>query len=318
MPSLSRREFLACSAAAGVAASGGLHPRLTAADPKEPFQISLAQWSHNKAFFGRAGAEKKDPLKFAEIAKKDYGVAAVEYVNQFYKDKKKDDAYLKDLKKVADDNAVVSVLIMCDGEGNLGDPDDKKRAAAVDNHKRWAEWAKFLGCHSIRVNAASDWAKGFEETQKLAADGLRKLGEFTDTLGLNTIVENHGGLSSHGGWLAGVMKLADHKRVGTLPDFGNFRIGKVAAVREEAYDRYKGVDELMPFAKGVSAKSHDFNEKGEETQTDYRKMLDIVCRKHKYSGFVGIEYEGSKLPEADGIKATKKLLEAVRAELAKG
>jgi sugar phosphate isomerase/epimerase len=313
--SLSRREFLARSAA--VAGAVAL-PGLAAAQSKEPFKISLAQWSHNRAFFGRGGGEKKDPLQFAAIAKKDYGIDAIEYVNQFYRDKKKDDGYLKDLKKVADDNGVVSVLIMCDGEGNLGDPDDKRRAQAVDNHKRWAEWAQFLGCHSIRVNAASDWRKGFEETQKLAADGLRKLGEFTDTLGLYTIVENHGGLSSHGAWLAGVMKLADHKRVGTLPDFGNFRIGKVEGVAETEYDRYKGVDELMPFAKGVSAKSHDFDDKGNEIHTDYRKMLDIVCKKHKYDGYIGVEYEGGKVPEAEGIRLTKKLLETVRAELAKG
>ncbi|MCS6866327.1 MAG: sugar phosphate isomerase/epimerase family protein [Gemmataceae bacterium] len=313
---LSRRDFLAAS----LAATGTvIRPCSThAADPDSIFKISLAQWSHNRAFFGRGGAEKKDPLKFAEISAKTYGIGAVEYVNQFYMDKKKDDAYLKDLKKVADDNQVVSVLIMCDREGNLGDPDEKKRLAAVDNHKRWAEWAKFLGCHSIRVNAASDWKLGFAETQKLAADGLRKLGEFTDTLGINTIVENHGGLSSHGGWLAGVIKLVDHKRVGTLPDFGNFRIGKIAGIPEEVYDRYKGVDELMPYAKGVSAKSHDFNEKGEEIHTDYRKMLDIVVKKHKYHGYIGIEYEGSKLSEADGIRATQKLLETIRAELAKG
>jgi L-ribulose-5-phosphate 3-epimerase len=168
------------------------------------------------------------------------------------------------------------------------------------------------------VNAASDWKKGFAETQKLAADGLRKLSEFTDTLGLNTIVENHGGLSSHGEWLAGVMKLVDHKRCGTLPDFGNFGIGKIEGIKETEYDRYKGVDELMPYAKGVSAKSHDFNDKGEETKTDYRKMLDIVVKKHKYHGFIGIEYEGGKVSEAEGIKLTKKLLETVRAELAKG
>ena len=318
MPLFSRREFLAGSAA--LAASGGLAPRLaTAAQGKDPlYKISLAQWSHNKAFFGRKGFEKKDPLKFAEIAKTDYGIDAIEYVNQFYRDKKKDDAYLKDLKKVADDAGVKSILIMCDGEGNLGNPDEKGRVQAVENHKRWAEWAKFLGCHSIRVNAASDWKKGFEETQKLAADGLRKLSEFTDTLGINTIVENHGGLSSHGGWLAGVMKLVDHKRCGTLPDFGNFGIGKIAGVEETSYDRYKGVDELMPFAKGVSAKSHDFDEKGNETHTDYRKMMDIVVKKHKYSGYVGIEYEGGKIGEAEGIRATKKLLETVRDELAKG
>lgn len=315
-PASDRRSFLKAAAVAGAAA---VAPRLFAADDKKAplFKISLAQWSHNKAFFGK----KLDPLKFAEIAKKEYGIEAVEYVNQFYKDKKKDDAYLKDLKKVADDAGVTSVLIMCDGEGNLGDPDDKKRGTAVSNHLRWLEWAKFLGCHSIRVNAASDWKKGFEETQKLAADGLRKLSEEGDKFGINVIVENHGGLSSHGGWLAGVMKLVGHKRCGTLPDFGNFRVGNVAGVeglKNGEYDRYTGVDELMPFAKGVSAKTHDFDEKGNETHTDYRKMMAIVVKKHKYSGFVGIEYEGGKIGEAEGIKATKKLLETVRDEMAKG
>src|SRR5262249_4169403 len=147
-----------------------------------------------------------------------------------------------------------------------------------------------------------------EEKAKMAADGLRKLSEFSGKMDINTIVENHGGLSSDGAWLAGVMKTVDSKYCGTLPDFGNFG----------NYDRYKGVDELMPFAKGVSAKSHDFDDKGEETHTDYHKMMAIVVKKHNYHGFVGIEYEGSKISEADGVRATKKLLEAVRAELAKG
>jgi hypothetical protein len=142
----------------------------------------------------------------------------------------------------------------------------------------------------------------------MAADGLRKLSEFSGKVGINTIVENHGGLSSDGEWLAGVMKLVDSKFCGTLPDFGNFG----------SYDRYKGVDELMPFAKGVSAKSHDFNNEGEETHTNYHKMMEIVVKKHKYHGFVGIEYEGGKVPEPEGIKLTKALLEKVRAELAKG
>jgi sugar phosphate isomerase/epimerase len=305
---LDRRSFLHLT---GVGALAAVAPKLVAADSKDDlFRISLAQWSLHRAY----QQKKLDALKFAETTKKEYDIAAVEYVNQFYKDKKKDDAYLTDLKKVADDNGVTSVLIMCDGEGNLGDPDEKKRATAVSNHLRWLEWAKVLGCHSIRVNAASDWKKGFEETQKLAADGLRKLSEEGDKHGLNVIVENHGGLSSHGGWLAGVMKLVDHKRCGTLPDFGNFNIGKVEG-QPAGYDRYKGVDELMPFAKGVSAKSHDFNDKGDEIHTDYRKMLEIVLKKHKYAGFIGIEYEGGKAGEPEGIKLTKALLEKVRAEM---
>ncbi|HUR54787.1 MAG TPA: sugar phosphate isomerase/epimerase family protein, partial [Gemmataceae bacterium] len=287
-------------------------PAAFAAPRPEPlFKISLAQWSLHRAFCAKTGDPKKlDPLNFAKIAKADYGIDAVEYVNQFYKDKKSDGAYLSDLKKVATDNGVTSVLIMCDGEGALGDADMKKRTQAVDNHKRWVEWAKFLGCHSIRVNAQSSGS--YDEQIDRAADGLRKLTEFGDTMKIGVIVENHGGLSSNGEWLAKVMKKVDHKNCGTLPDFGNFRVSA-----KEEYDRYKGVDELMPFAKGVSAKSHDFDDKGNETKTDYRKMMEIVLKKHKYSGYVGIEYEGGKLSEADGIKATKKLLETVRDEMSK-
>jgi sugar phosphate isomerase/epimerase len=310
-PVVSRRDFLRHSTA--VAGGLALAPSLAARQRAPLFEISIAQWSHNKAFFGRGKVEKKDPLRFAEISKKDYGIAAIEYVNQFYRDKKKDDAYLKDLKKVADDNGVVSLLIMCDGEGALGDADAKKRTTAVENHYRWVDWARFLGCHSIRVNAQTTGNAGPEEKAKMAADGLRKLSEFSGKMGISTIVENHGGLSSDGAWLAGVMKLVDSKYCGTLPDFGNFGLGG-----GKEYDRYKGVDELMPFAKGVSAKSHDFDDKGNETKTDYRKMLDIVVNKHKYHGFIGIEYEGGRLSEADGIKATKKLLETVRAEMTKG
>lgn len=304
-PVPSRREFLKQSAAV----AGGLAVApLATAEPTAAsdalFSISLAQWSLHKAFFDK----KRDPLQFAAISKKDFGIEAVEYVNQFYRDKKGDDAYLKDLKKVADDAGVKSVLIMCDGEGALGDPDEKKRAQAVDNHKRWVEWAKALGCKAIRVNAQSGGT--YEEQLDRAADGLGKLTDFSSTHGIATIVENHGGLSSNGAWLAAVMKKVGNKMCGTLPDFGNFRIGK-----DEEYDRYKGVDELMPFAKGVSAKSHDFDDKGNETHTDYRKMLDIVCNKHKYRGFIGVEYEGGKVSEDEGIKLTKKLLETVRAEL---
>jgi len=197
---------------------------------------------------------------------------------------------------------VKSLLIMIDGEGNLGDPDEAKRKLAVENHYRWVEAAKFLGCHSIRVNAAS---KGeYEEQLKLAADGLRRLSEFGAKHGLNVIVENHGGLSSNGKWLASVIKTVDLPNCGTLPDFGNFG----------AYDRYEGVRETMPFAKGVSAKSHDFDDEGNETKTDYFKMMKIVLDAG-YKGYVGIEYEGSKLDEPAGIRATKKLLERVIAKL---
>jgi sugar phosphate isomerase/epimerase len=295
---LDRRDFLKHSAGLGLAAAA--LPLYAADAKKKPlFLLSLAQWSLHRAFFGK----KLDPLDFAKIAKQDYGIDAVEYVNQFSKGKAEDKKFAAELKKRADDNGVQSVLIMCDGEGALGDPDEKKRQKAVENHYKWVELAKYLGCHSIRVNAHSGGSP--EEQMSRAADGLRKLTEFGAKHDLNVIVENHGGLSSNGEWLAGVMKKVDHPRCGTLPDFGNFPKG---------YDRYKGVELMMPYAKGVSAKSHDFDDKGNETATDYRRMMKIVLDAG-YHGRVGIEYEGGKLSEPDGIRATKKLLERIRDEM---
>jgi sugar phosphate isomerase/epimerase len=248
-----------------------------------------------------------DNLDFARAAKNDYGISAVEYVNQFFKDKAQDKTYLAEMKKRASDVGVRSVLIMCDGEGALGDPDATKRQKAVENHYKWVEAAAFLGCHSIRVNAQS--AGNYEEQMELASDGLRKLTEFGASHKINVIVENHGGLSSNGAWLSSVIRRVKHSRCGTLPDFGNFNLGG-----GQQYDRYQGVKELMPFAKGVSAKSHDFDESGNEMHTDYRRMLKIVLDAG-YHGFIGVEYEGNKLSEPDGIRATKRLLEKVREEL---
>ena len=271
--------------------------------PKLPFKISLAQWSLHRALHGG----KLDNLDFAATAKNDYGIEAIEYVNQFFKDKARDEKYLGEMKKRAADLGVKSLLIMCDGEGAIGDPDEKKRMQAVENHHRWVDAAKFLGCHSIRVNAQSGGS--YEEQMKLAADGLRKLTEYGAKHDMNVIVENHGGLSSNGEWLSGVMKMVNHPRCGTLPDFGNFNMGG-----GKTYDRYKGVEEMMPFAKAVSAKSHEFDDKGNETGTDYRRMVKIVLAAG-YHGHLGIEYEGSKHSEPDGIRATKKLLETIRKEL---
>jgi sugar phosphate isomerase/epimerase len=305
----SRREFLAASAAVGAAAALPLWAAAQekSAEKKDPlFKISLAEWSLHRTL--RAG--KLDNKDFAKTAKMDFGIEAIEYVNQFFKDKAKDAAYIGELKKRAEDLGVKTLLIMCDGEGALGDADEARRTKAVENHYRWVEAAKELGCHSIRVNAQSDNKLAFEEQQKLAADGLRRLSEFAAPHGLNVIVENHGGLSSNGQWLAGVMKLVDKKNCGTLPDFGNFNLGG-----GKQYDRYLGVDELMPFAKAVSAKSYDFDADGNDTAIDYFKMMDIVVKKHGYHGYCGIEYEGSRLSEADGIMATKKLLEKVLAKM---
>ncbi len=296
---LDRRSFLrrTATAAAGV----GLAPLaigVSAAEPGPLFRISLAEWSLHKTLF----SGKMENLEFAKAAKEEYGVDAVEYVNQFFRTKGDDKQYLGEMKTRAADFGVTNVLIMIDGEGNIGDPDEAKRTKAVENHYKWVEAAKFLGCHSIRVNAFSKGSP--EEQAKLVTDGLRRLCEFAADPGINVIVENHGGLSSNGEWLAGVMKMVGMKNCGTLPDFGNF--GK--------YDPYKGVAELMPFAKGVSAKSKSFTTEGDHIETDYRRMMKIVLDAG-YHGYVGIEYEGTELSEPMGILATKRLLEKVRIDL---
>ncbi len=277
-------------------------------DDKPLFQISLAQWSLNRRLFG--GTLKA--IDFPRIARDDYNINAVEYVNQFYKDKVNDQSYLRELRKRADDAGVRSLLIMCDGEGRLGDPDDAARSRTIEHHRKWLDWAAALGCHSIRVNAASTGAA--DEQRRLAADGLARLTAIAAELKLNVIVENHGGLSSNGAWLASVIRQVDHPRCGTLPDFGNFRMFRKPDGTFDEYDRYQGVRELMPFAKGVSAKSYDFNEHGEETTIDFLRMMKIVVDSG-YRGHVGIEYEGDRLSEPDGIRATRTLLERVRETL---
>ncbi len=308
-PALDRRRFLQGALAIGTAlgAGGCARPegepatRQSGAGPL--FKISLAQWSLHRAL--RAG--ELDTPGFVRAARDDYGLDAVEYVNSFFKEQVTDEKYLAALRATGADCGVKSLLIMCDGEGNLGDPDATARGQAVENHRKWLHAAKSLGCHSIRVNAASSGSR--DEQVRLAADGLRRLTELGDALDLNVIVENHGGHSSDGSWLSEVMLTVGHPRCGTLPDFGNFDLGN-----GKSYDRYRGVEELMPFAKAVSAKSHEFDDSGNEIRTDYRRMLGIVLEAG-YRGYLGIEYEGDGLSEREGILATKRLLERVRAEL---
>ncbi|MHC4991277.1 MAG: sugar phosphate isomerase/epimerase family protein [Planctomycetota bacterium] len=268
------------------------------------FKTSLAQGSLPRTL----RSAELDALDFARSAKKDFQIDAIEYVNSFFKDKARDEAYLAELRSRAAEHGVRSLLIMVDGEGALGEPDEAGRTRAVTNHHQWVEAAKFLGCHSIRVNARSSGTP--DEQRKLVADGLRQLVEYARPYEINVIVENHGGLSSNGAWLASVLGDVGDPRCGSLPDFGNFRLEG-----DRWYDRYRGVRELMPFAKAVSAKSNDFDEDGNETNTDYLRMMRIVLEAG-YRGYVGIEYEGRELSEAEGIRRTKALLERVREKLA--
>ncbi len=303
----SRRTFIRN---AGLSASGMLlfGPSVLAnmrnLNPMEgsDLKISLAQWSLHKALFDG----NIDHLDFASIAV-EFGINAIEYVSVFFKTKATDTGYLNEMNKRASDNGVKQLLIMVDGEGNLAEKDQKARDKAVDNHKKWVAAAEHLGCHSIRVNARGEGTRQDQYAQ--AVDGLGSLAAFAQSAGINVIVENHGGLSSDGLWLSGVVAEVGMDNCGTLPDFGNFCItGNPNGDCSEAYDRYKGVEELMPYAKAVSAKSVVFDKEGNEINIDFERLINIV-KEAGYKGYIGIEYEGNELSETKGIIATKKLLE---------
>ncbi|MCP4758146.1 MAG: sugar phosphate isomerase/epimerase [Planctomycetes bacterium] len=260
--------------------------------------ISLAQWSlHRTLRAGELAAED-----FPAFTREQFGISGVEYVNSFFKERSTDDTWLAALRKRCEDSEVTSLLIMVDGEGALGDSSEKGRSEAVANHRRWLHAAEALGCHGIRVNVPSEGTP--EEQLDRCALGLADLLVHADAAKLNVMIENHGGLSSNGAWLASLIRKVDHPRLGTLPDFGNFILDWDT---REMYDRYLGLDELLPFAKALSAKSHDFDEQGNEVHTDYERVFSLV-RKHKYQGWVGVEYEGDSISEGDGIKKTRDLL----------
>ena len=302
----------------------------TTTTAESPFKISLAQWSLHKSFFGPslngdwvAFAQKlqEDPesLLQGELNPDDfpsiaagYGVNTIELVNTFYFGKANDMAYWEAYKQKCKDAGVSVGLIMCDALGELGDADADARMKAVENHYKWVDIAQLLGASSIRVNAAGQGSA--EEVAAHAVDGLSKLAEYAASKGINILVENHGGYSSDGTWLAGVMEKVGMDNVGTLPDFGNFCIERTADGCAKEYDRYKGMAELMPYAKGVSAKAHEFDAEGNEVHSDFLKIMKIV-KDAGFEGYVGIEFEGSGISEDTGIKATKALLEKTFAKI---
>jgi sugar phosphate isomerase/epimerase len=301
MENRDRRSFIKNIGMLGAAAglSSMLPFDVLAGAKKEFFKISLAEWSFHKALFGG----KMTNLEFPMRAKKEFGINIVEYVSPFFNKKESDAAYLKELLTITKNEGIQNHLIMVDGEGELGDLDAAKRTKAIENHYKWVDAAKTLGCLTVRVNAAGN---GSEQDVKTAVvDGLGRLTEHAKKSNINIIVENHGGYSSDGKWLSDVMKQVNSPFCGTLPDFGNFRISA-----DKQYDMYQGVRDLMPFAKGISAKTFKFDKDGNEPDIDYTKMFKII-HDAKFSGIVGIEWEGDGFSEEEGIKKTKALLKKV-------
>ena len=124
-----------------------------------------------------------------------------------------------------------------------------------------------------------------------------------------------------------LMNKVNNKFVGTLPDFGNSgfcmkreRLDFENLIKpcENQYNKYEGVRELLPYAKGISAKSHEFDEEGNDINTDYKRMLEII-KNSSYKGYLAIEYEGAMLPmfggkgnyltPHEGVLTSKALLE---------
>ena len=309
-----RRKFIEKSAVASLAFGTGFiscqeKSQTSYAKKKETnmLEISLAQWSLNQSFFNK----KLDANDFASITKTVHGISAVEYVNQFYVDQASDEKFWNEMKNRADNVGVSSLLIMVDDEGDLGNLNNSEREQAVENHYKWVNAAKLLGCHSIRVNAFGDGDK--DQVGTALEDGLGKLAEYSAKEDINVLIENHGLYSSDGAWIAQLIKNVKSPYLGTLPDFGNWctniKWGSIHGEGcETVYDIYQGVSDFLPFAKGVSAKAYNFNEDGEETSIDFAKMIAIV-KEAGFNGHIGVEYEGSSLSEVDGIRATKTLIE---------
>ena len=309
---MKRKEFikLASTGALGISSLG----YLSCESQKEIFfKLSLAQWSLNKAIRGG----EMSPYLFAEKSK-NLGFTGLEYVNQLYDDVMKSEDKSSSIKnfilknnQLASDNGMDNVLIMIDEEGDLAGEDEEQRLKSIDNHKLWIDTAAEMNCTSVRLNLYG--SKDIETWKALSIESLTKLGEHAKGTGLNVIVENHGRITSNIPELMNAINGVGMDNVGTLPDFGNFCMadegyGSVFdGTCETVYDFYKGVEEMMPKAFAVSAKSNDFDENGDEKTIDYMKMLKMV-KSFGYTGYIGVEYEGKRLSEVEGIKATRDLL----------
>lgn len=304
---MKRRDFIQSTAGTLAAAAAFTNTSEAAHHVKGKFDISIAAWSWNKMFRGERNFVNRPMSDQIDLCKA-AGVTGLELVNQYFQSPT--NRYLQGFKKKADDEGIKILLVMIDGETDMNSPELKDRKQAIIDHRKWIDIAATLGCHSVRCNAGY-FSRNItpEESTKYAAESFSHLSEYAMQYNMNVIIENHGGLSSDPDWLVGLMKAVDMDNFGTLPDFGNFpHDGKL----NYEIDIYDAVDKMMPYAKAVSAKCFDFGADGNETKIDFEKMMEIVF-KHNYHGYVGVEYEGSRLNDIDGIAAAIKLLKKFQA-----
>ena len=259
--------------------------------PRDPPLISLQVWSLHRAFFAR----ELDQVGMLRLCP-ELGLSGFEMYNTFFPSPQY--VYLRGLRAEAEQLGVRLLLILCDMEGNLGAADRKERLQAAVNHRKWVDTAVVLGCQSIRCQVQGDDSDPAAMRER-AAESLRSLLDYAQCSGLRILIENHGGLSSEHDWLVSLIELVGDPQLGTQPDFGNFPKGT---------DWCSAVEKMMPYAGAVSAKCYDFDLDGNETTIDFARMMKIV-RAAGYSGHVGIEYDGTRMPEREAILAAKGLLE---------
>ncbi len=289
-----RRSFLkrGAHAVGGVALASSVPVYAWMPTMKPKFEISIAAWSFHRMFY----AGKLKQIDMPKVCREEFDISGLELVNSFFPSPQYN--YCKDLLKRANDLGVKILLIMCDGEGDMSHPDKKERDQAIRQHRKWLDVAAVLGCHSIRCNTGKGGPED-DDAHKRCAESFAKLVELARPDKINVIIENHWNFSSYPDALVKVIKQVNDPLFGTLPDFGNF---------PEEVNRYDAVRKMMPFAKAVSAKCHNFDVEGNETGTDYARMMKIVLDAG-YSGYVGIEYEGPDQDEYSGIRKCQKLLQ---------
>jgi sugar phosphate isomerase/epimerase len=309
-----RRGFMKKSSAAAMslAASAVGLSQHAAAQKKRSYGISLAAWSLHRTI--GEGPGKRAMLDMPQMAREEWDFDAIELVNNMLLTWEK--PYFDRLIKNAADQNVKILLIMVDGQGRIGGDTEEKRAEAVKKHSFWIDVAGDMGCHSIRMNwsgAARNVAEKPEELKAFigrSVPGIRTLCDYGDKKNINVTIENHGGASSVPSALKKLIAAVDHERFGTLPDFGGFSRNDDRSFKIDIYD---AIDLLMTDAKAVSAKCYDFDDQtGLETTLDYPRLIEIVADKHDYTGYIGVEYEGRRQGEFDGIRACNELLKKLR------
>ena len=327
-----RRKFITNifkSTAAISLSSSLLNNSLFANYLSKKLKISLQCFSFASEFY----KGKFDLSNFSKIVRETYNLDGAEFWSIPFMGKEKNSIFLNELRQKSNDYGIKNTIILVDlldmqtmKQGNsLASIDKKERNQAVEDHKPWIDAAKSIGCDSIRINLWSDASK--QDVTKVSLESISKLLEYSSDKNISIVIENHGGYTGDAKWLVNLIKKINNKNLGTLPDFGtlNFCIKRDLSDTEifsskclNQYDKYLGVKELLPFAKGISAKSTQFDLKGNETATNFKKMLRLI-KKSNFEGYMSIEYEGAirdtfsqknnHLSTHDGILATKKLLE---------